>query len=304
MRARRSVVGGTSQEAAGKGHFNADISPSQVQEIILDYSKCSTDAPEFPQTSQMPSNLVTSHFNKATVPPEPATWTKTSDVTVLYGPNIVGVGSNVSTTRCTIEFSIPADMTPPVLLYYHLTNFYQNHRRYAKSFDNDQLSGKAVSAKDVDNSDCTPLTTVTDPVTKEKKPYYPCGLAPNSQFNDTFYSPILLDVVGGNAQNQTYVMQNSTDISWASDKALYGNSSYNWSQVEVPPNWYERYKNGYSDQYHPDLVNDEQFQVWMRLAGLPTFSKLTQRNDTHNMTAGRYSIDIDDRAYPISFPTF
>ena len=61
-----------------------------------------------------------------------------------------------------------------------------------------------------------------------------------------------------------------------------------------------RYPNGYSDAYHPDLVDDEQFQVWMRLAGLPTFSKLTQRNDNMTMVKGRYSVDIDHRTLPLS----
>jgi len=31
----------------------------------------------------------------------------------------------------------------------------------------------------------------------------------------------------------------------------------------------------------------------MRLAGLPTFSKLAQRNDTANMRTGTYTVDID-----------
>ena len=53
--------------------------------------------------------------------------------------------------------------------------------------------------------------------------------------------------------------------------------------------------NNYSDDYHPDLVNDEAFQVWMRLAGLPTFSKLVQRNDTAPMLAGTYTLDIVHR---------
>ncbi|PMD44775.1 Lem3/Cdc50 [Hyaloscypha variabilis F] len=266
---------------------------AQVQELIIDYSTCFTDAPESPASpTSMPSNLVTSHFNHPDTALEQAPEWSRQTVNVSYGPADPTVGSGpVLTTRCTILFSIPADMTPPVLFYYRLTNFYQNHRRYAKSFNTDQLSGTAVSAKDVHNSDCTPLTTVTEG--KNQIAYYPCGLAPNSVFNDTFYSPILLDVANSNNKNETYVMQNTSNISWESDKKLYGESKYNWSDVAVPPNWIVRYPNGYSDAYHPDLVNDEQFQVWMRLAGLPTFSKLTQRNDTTTMSKGRYSIDID-----------
>jgi len=262
---------------------------AQVQEIIIDYSKCYTDAPVFPLVNTMPSNLVTSHFNKNSsndIVPHLATWTR-SAVNYRYGPG----NATVPTTRCTITFGIPNALNPPVLFYYKLTNFYQNHRRYAKSFNTAQLSGTAVSASTIESSDCTPLTTeVVDGV---RKPYYPCGLAANSVFNDTFYSPVLLDVHDSNAPNQTYVMQNNTDISWSSDKALYGPSKYNWSEVLVPKNWIERYPDGYSDEYHPDLENDEAFQVWMRLAGLPTFSKLAQRNDHQIMQAGTYSLDID-----------
>jgi len=199
-------------------------------------------------------------------------------------------------------------MNPPVLFYYRLTNFYQNHRRYAKSFNTDQLSGKAESASAVSSSDCTPLTTTVGPDGVTKVPYYPCGLAPNSVFNDTFFSPVLLNVptpTDGSTppDNETYVMEQKSGISWDSDKALYGQSKYNWSQVAVPPNWVARYPNNYSDDYHPDLVNDSAFQVWMRLAGLPTFSKLAQRNDSATMKSGRYSININSRKSS-SAPTF
>lgn len=259
-----------------------------VQEIILDYSSCYTDAPVYPATSPMPTSLVTSHFKKnasSTFQGSPPSWSRKT-VNYTWGP-----GAVVETTQCTLNFSILEPMEPPVLFYYRLTNFYQNHRRYAKSFNTNQLSGQAVSASSIDSSDCTPLTTITlDNGTKI--PYYPCGLAPNSVFNDTFSSPVLLDPPNSN-DPWTYQMNNNSGISWASDKDLYGNSSYDWANVAVPPNWVLRYPNNYSDEYHPDLVDDEAFQVWMRLAGLPTFSKLAQRNDTTVMQAGTYSVDIN-----------
>jgi hypothetical protein len=268
-----------------------------VQEIVLDYTHCWDQAPIYPATAAMPSNLVTMHFKKNssnTDKPDAPTWSRRT-VTAEYQNVTTGVvhATVENTTQCVLTFPIPNSMNPPVLFYYRLTNFYQNHRRYAKSFNNDQLSGKAVAPKTIHASDCTPLTTVT--IDGIQTPYYPCGLAANSVFNDTFYSPVLLNVPGSPDSNETYVMQNQSDISWSSDKKLYGQSSYKWSDVLVPPNWVLRYPNNYSDDYHPDLVNDEPFQVWMRLAGLPTFSKLAQRNDTTTMQTGTYSVSIDHR---------
>lgn len=245
----------------------------------------------------MPSNLVTMHFKKNSSnsdKPDAPTWSRRT-INATYSNSTTGVvhATVANTTQCVLTFPIENNLHPPVLFYYRLTNFYQNHRRYAKSFNTDQLSGKAVDANTIHSGDCTPLTTIT--VDGVQKPYYPCGLAANSQFNDTFYNPVLLNVPGSPDSNQTYVMQNNSNIAWSSDRSLYGQSSYNWADVAVPPNWVERYPNNYSDDYHPDLVNDEAFQVWMRLAGLPTFTKLAQRNDDTIMQAGTYSISIDHR---------
>jgi hypothetical protein len=208
------------------------------------------------------------------------------------------LGNNI--TSCYLQFGIPNEMKPPVLFYYKLTNFYQNHRRYAKSFNNDQLSGEAVSAHDVQSSDCTPLTLNNDSL-----PYYPCGLAANSQFNDTFYNLTLLDVPHSSETQRPYNMTKN-GISWSSDRALYGESKYQWDQVAVPPNWVNRYGLSYNDTNHPDLVNDEEFQVWMRLAGLPTFSKLAQRNDDDVLLHGDYILRIDHSTslpfFPSHFP--
>ena len=278
------------------------INLSQVQEIEIDYSTCFKDAPTSSPTS-IPSHLVSSSFKKnssSSFDPGPPTWQR-RDINETY-PS----GQVVPTVQCTLTFGIENDLSPPVLFYYKLTNFYQNHRRYAKSFSSSQLSGDAVSAGTIKGGDCDPLDVVK--INGTELPYYPCGLAANSQFNDTFSTNlVLLNAPAGLAENgssnYTYVMQNSSDIAWSSDKSLYGPSKYDWSQVAVPPNWVERYGFNYSDEegHHPDLVNDAQFQVWMRLAGLPTFSKLAQRNDDDTMRRGTYSVDINHRLSPFSF---
>src|ERR1700731_2628222 len=61
--------------------------------------------------------------------------------------------------RCILQFQIPAGFEPPVLLSYKLTNFFQNHRRYVKSFSAQQLKGNFVSTGNLEKSDCKPLAT-------------------------------------------------------------------------------------------------------------------------------------------------
>ena len=92
----------------------------------------------------------------------------------------------------------------------------------------------------------------------------------------------------------TYEMTDK-GISWSSDKQLYKTSKYKPEDVVPPPNWVNRYPGGYEKWGLPDLHDDEEFQVWMRLAGLPTFSKLALRNDTSTMKRGVYQVAIDTR---------
>lgn len=43
--------------------------------------------------------------------------------------------------QCPIAITLPQDVTGPIYVYYQLTNFYQNHRKYAQSFYVTQLQG-------------------------------------------------------------------------------------------------------------------------------------------------------------------
>ena len=78
--------------------------------------------------------------------------------------------------QCVLQFDVPADIQPPVMLYYKLSNFYQNHRRYVKSASLDQLTGKKPSSSSLSN-DCSPLDKI------DGKVIYPCGMIANSMFN-------------------------------------------------------------------------------------------------------------------------
>lgn len=182
------------------------------------------------------------------------------------------------TTVCSLLFHLPEALEPPVYLYYHLTNFYQNHRRYVQSLDYDQLKGIAVDNSTISGSTCDPLRI--DPDTG--KAYYPCGLIANSMFNDTIETPSMLN-------NGSYFMTDK-GIAWSSDKALVQKTQYEPWQVVPPPYWQAKYGKNYTEL--PNLQEDEAFLVWMRTAGLPTFSKLARRNDTMAMAAGTYELNI------------
>ena len=65
-----------------------------------------------------------------------------------------------------------------MFLYYKLTNFYQNHRRYVKSRDDKQLSGK-LPPSEVPDESCAPFRELGG------LPIAPCGAVANSLFNDT-----------------------------------------------------------------------------------------------------------------------
>jgi hypothetical protein len=273
---------------------------SQVQEIRINYTDCIELAGDHDSTgtnkfSAVDAKYVEKSF-KSSDPIKP-TWSKETNVTGSWQiPGSDKIVEIPETNRCYLRFTIPEKMNHPVLFYYHLTNFYQNHRRYVDSFDTEQLKGKVRDYSAIHSGDCDPLYGDQD----IEKPYYPCGLIANSMFNDTYNSPVLLNPEGDSTgKNQTYKMANNSDIAWNSDKDLYGESEYTVDQVLPPPNWAKRYPENYTDEYPlPDLKHWEGFQVWMRTAGLPTFSKLYQRNNDEDMVAGEYEVIIEDH-FPV-----
>ncbi|OJD28691.1 lem3 cdc50 family protein [Diplodia corticola] len=264
---------------------------AMVEEISIDYTDCVNQSPvdssnvTFPPSAStfddVPTDRVSSYF-KASNPSALAPSWAHSFRNTSYDPE-----NPHNTTVCSLQFEIENEIGPPVLLYYRLTNFYQNHRRYVKSEDPSQLQGTFRSNSSISASDCDPLT-----LDSKGKAYYPCGLIANSVFNDTFSQLKRLNPASG--ESDYYNMSNK-GIAWDSDKELFKKTAYTNDQVAPPPNWKVRYPNGYNDDTPvPDLSQDEGFMVWMRTAGLPTFSKLAMRNDDESMTVARYQIDIDD----------
>jgi len=170
---------------------------------------------------------------------------------------------------CSISIIIPTKMEPPVYLYYRLENYYQNHRRYVKSRSDDQLRGLVQSASDV--SDCDPVIAENGS-TEQDMVYFPCGLIAKSLFNDTF---ALFD------GNGNPVPLKKEGIAWPSDREKkFRNPPPNTPGIRVIAD-----------------IEDEDFIVWMRTAGLPDFKKLYRIIESP--VQGNYTVKVSSY-YPVS----
>ncbi|KAI5812185.1 LEM3/CDC50 family protein [Pyronema omphalodes] len=259
---------------------------SQVQELVIDYTHCDRATEVFTPIPEGSYNAVFKTVKSAETYYPPPEWKVVRDIASSDPKMQLTNPRYLEKHVCSLKFTIPNNLKPPVLLFYRLTNFYQNHRRYVQSLDEDQLRGEAVSLKRLLKEDnCAPLSG------NGTLPYYPCGLIANSMFNDTFQAPLLL----GGRDEEVVRRYNMTSLgtAWESDAQRYGQTEYTPDQVIPPPNWVERFENGrYTEETMPQLGKDEEFQVWMRAAGLPTFSKLALRNDREVMEAGEYRVNV------------
>ncbi|KAG0371028.1 LEM3/CDC50 family protein [Gamsiella multidivaricata] len=251
-----------------------------VAEVVIDYTKCDKAGPTF---VPIPQDLYSVNFPGSAGNGEPPEYRSMQGVTSANN-------ATWTTMKCTVKFNLPVTLKKPVFIYYRLTKFYQNHRRYVKSLDAKQLSGVARDAAELKGGSCDPLAVITE--NEVQYPIFPCGLIANSIFNDTlglFLNPF--DATTNN--NKSYILTD-TGISWKADMRKYGSTGYtDLSKIRPPPNW-RNFPNGYSASSPPiDLSKDEHFQVWMRTAGLPNFRKLYSKNEQDDLTSGTYTIDID-----------
>lgn len=144
---------------------------------MIDYTNCDKVENTF---TPVPQNAFSANFPGSSGNGEPPEYKSVA---------ALGQGNNATwnTRKCTIKFNLPVAMKKPVFVYYRLTNFYQNHRRYVKSLDAKQLSGSPRTAAELKGTSngCDPLATVIQ--NGVLNPIYPCGLIANSMFNGKEY---------------------------------------------------------------------------------------------------------------------
>lgn len=179
---------------------------------------------------------------------------KVRDMEVLY--STAGDQNCKPGQTCVVGFTVEKDMKAPVYLLYKLDDFYQNHRRYIASKSNKQLLGHTITSAEasicspyITNADMKVTTswggTPLDPTAVAS----PCGTIAYTFFNDVFEltyqgNPIPIDQNG---------------ITWANDVRGKFKRSTDSSQTQ----WVD--------------PENEHFINWMRVAGLPGFSKLWGR---------------------------
>ncbi|KAL4624074.1 cell cycle control protein 50A-like [Arapaima gigas] len=194
--------------------------------------------------------------------------------------------------RCSVAFSLDQPFESNVFMYYGLSNFYQNHRRYVKSRDDSQLNGDVASLKNP-SKECEPYRSQQD------KPIAPCGAIANSLFNDT----LELFYIDSNG-SRTQIPLVKKGIAWWTDKHVkFRNPNGNVSNLTVafqgttkPVNWHKYVYKLDSDPDNNGFINED-FIVWMRTAALPTFRKLyriiqKKSNMTPTLPRGNYTLDV------------
>lgn len=199
--------------------------------------------------------------------------------------------NSTSSCTCSVPFILEQPFESNVFMYYGLSNFYQNHRRYVKSRDDSQLNGDQTSLK-TPSKECEPYRT------SDGLPIAPCGAIANSLFNDTLE---LFYLANG---NRTPVALVKKGIAWWTDKHVKfrnpgGNNNLTvaFQGTSKPVNWRTPvYELDPMDPENNGFINED-FIVWMRTAALPTFRKLyriipKKADLTPTLASGTYVLEV------------
>lgn len=206
--------------------------------------------------------------------------------------------------HCHHVFELTTDFKGRVYMYYGLTNFYQNHRRYVKSRDDAQLGGANIQSASDLGDDCQPYKAYINGSEKTSVmiPYAPCGSIANSLFNDT----LKLTFLGANKGKNKTVPLNNRGIAWETDKNVKFSNPDSFNGAIPPPNWQKSVMELDPNDTDNNGYKNEDLIVWMRTAALPTFRKLYRRVEhlsgtdfEEGLPKGHYQLDVAYN-YPVT----
>lgn len=201
---------------------------------------------------------------------------------------------------------------PQIYVYYELTDFFQNHKRYVRSRDDNQMGGGGAPPPDGTIDDVGGGLGVKGPAERCEPRRYapgselagspsgqrpvisPCGLVAWSNFNDSFTASLLLP--GAEQTKPRALPIDDSAIAWPTDSSqLYG--------PILPTNFNDdpATRGGGAGASALDgsavpLNEDQHLMVWLRPAAAPTFRKLwgVIDNDGATIPAGstvRFAVD-------------
>jgi len=177
------------------------------------------------------------------------------------------LGVSGSARECNWTVRVDHDMPPPVLLFYEVDPFYQNHPAYLPSVIFNELRGEMASSA-MRETVC-PRPTRVDLAGRQ---IFPCGLQATSVFNDTY------DILAMPEESPLPVER--AGLAWRTDLDRYGNPS----EYDKDPSisWL-------SDRFAgllPQGVKSDPFAVWSRPAALPRLVAPYGRLE-HGLKAGQ-----------------
>ncbi|XP_054618537.1 cell cycle control protein 50A-like [Dunckerocampus dactyliophorus] len=201
-----------------------------------------------------------------------------------------------SKCKCKVPFFLEHSFDSTVFMYYGLSNFFQNHRRFISSRDDRQLNGNMESLMEP-SKDCEPYAF------RDNKPVAPCGAMANSMFNDTL--DLFYNVPTG---DDIQIPLTAEGIAWWTDKHMKfrnprgvdQNLSTAFQGTSWPLNWRRPIYELDEDPENNGFINED-FIVWMRSAALPTFRKLyriIQKKKTWTLARGNYTLHVGYN-YPV-----
>lgn len=197
---------------------------------------------------------------------------------LLWGAPEAGVQYDVS-------IYIDKRMEPPIWVSYELGSFFQNFRRYVRSYDPNRMNDGADSGSPL--SACEPFAYLQSD-SNTSLPINPCGQIAHSFFNDSF--SLSAAPADPSAQPQALPLD-ASDIAWPSDrKHLYG---------PVPAENYNpgggfAWGRGGNTSTEP-LNENQHWMVWMKPHSRVAVQKLYGRLDEAIPEGTTLTITINNR---------
>jgi len=186
-----------------------------------------------------------------------------------------------SSQFCIISARIPEEMKKPIMVYYQLNDFRENHRFYMDNKSDKQLKGEQVSKSDLEKSgECENSLYNIDFINAGKisNPSgfdgddiaFPCGLKAKSFFQDKIEKITI---------STKEVNITTKDIAYKADIDSFSKVEYDSSK-----HWLD--------------INDEQFMIWMRTSPFENPRKLWGKIENDDIPKDSYiQVNISQASY-------